>query len=299
MLLGNEIIPMTWHPMNRKPYEEKGYVFTGFKTIFYPKVVDVVDCSSGAKIPVQCDYCGMIYYPTVRNYEKVHNRGEKDCCVSCKGKKIKKTVQERYGVNNVVYLETVREQMKETCMKRYGTESPLENDSIYQKTKESVYVHYGVDNCSKVPEVVRKREATMREKYGYNYPLQNEEILKRSRETLYKNGSCPTSKKQIDLSKMLKEMYGNCELNYPCDKISLDCMLTIKGIKFDVEYDGWYWHKDKQNEDKRRDYFVESKGYKVLRIIAKKDILPTKEQIEKEIKFLLTTNKKFSKIVLE
>ena len=290
---------MAWHPSNKKAYEEKGYEFTGFKTLFHPKVSDVVKCSSGAKIPVQCDYCGEIYYPTARNYEKVYNRGEMDCCVSCKGKKIKKTVQERYGVDNVVYLESVREQMKETCIERYGTESPLENNLIYQKTQESLYVRYGVDNCSKMPKVVKKRESTMREKYGCNYPLQNEEILKKSRETLYKNGSCPTSKKQINLSEMLKEMYGNCELNYPCDKISLDCMLIIKGIKFDVEYDGWYWHKNKQEEDKRRDYFVESKGYKVLRIIAKKDILPTKKQIEKAVNFLLTTNKKFAKIVLE
>lgn len=34
-----------------------------------------------------------------------------------------------------------------------------------------------------------------------------------------------------------------------------------------IEYDGDYWHKDKKDIDKKRDSFLKSKGYKILRIL--------------------------------
>lgn len=61
---------MKWHPTNKIKYVSLGYEFTGFGEAFYAKAVDVLALSSGAKISVQYDYCGTIYYPTSRNYEK-------------------------------------------------------------------------------------------------------------------------------------------------------------------------------------------------------------------------------------
>ena len=88
MLLQDELIEIKWYPANKQRYKEKGYVFTKMKDSFFVKVKDVVECSDGAKIPVRCDYCGEIYYPTSRTYLINHNKGKEDCCVACKGKKI-------------------------------------------------------------------------------------------------------------------------------------------------------------------------------------------------------------------
>lgn len=299
MLLENEKVKMIWHPANKLIYENRGYIFTGYKTAFFPLVKDVVECSSGVKIPVKCDYCGKIYYPTSRNYNKVKERNEKDCCVSCKGKKIKATVKDKYGVDNVVYLESVQNKIKNTCLDRYGTESPLENKSIFNRTQETLYNKYGVKNCAYIQEVIDKRKETMQYRYGCDYPLQNEGILRKSLETLSKNGNCPTSSQQIELQEILYNMYGNCELNYPCDRSLLDCMIEVDGVKIDVEYDGWYWHKDKQDKDIKRDWFVKSQGYKIIRFIAIKNILPSIEQIQQSVDCLVNTNSNFIKIILE
>ena len=45
----------------------------------------------------------------------------------------------------------------------------------------------------------------------------------------------------------------------------------------------------------RRDYFVKSKGYKILRIISNNGI-PQEKEIEEKINILLNTDKYFEKI---
>lgn len=302
MLLKDNLVEMKWHPTNRVKYATRGYKFTAFGEKFYAKASDVLELSSGAKIPVQCDYCGKIYYPTSRNYEKSQLRKEKDCCVACKGKEIRATVQKKYGVNNVVELDEVRMKMKETCLSKYSVSSPLENEEIYQKTQDSFNSHYGTENGIKdlrsVPEIATRIENTNISKYGGKAPICSSEIRNKINQTMYENGTCKTSEKQLLLNQMIIDLYGNSELNYPCDKVSLDCMTIVNGIKIDIEYDGWYWHKDKQEEDKRRDFFVESKGYKVIRFIAYENRLPTEEELRNAIHKITTTSRKFTKVKL-
>lgn len=64
-----------------------------------------------------------------------------------------------------------------------------------------------------------------------------------------------------------------------------------------MEYDGWYWHRDKENEDRRRNYAVISEGYKVLRIKAARDI-PTNEELFNAINFLAYNECNFKEIKL-
>lgn len=302
MLDNNLLVELKWHPTNKEKYMRKGYVYTGMGEVFFAQPKDVLEISSGQKIPVICDFCGEIYYPTSRNYQKVKRRGEKDCCVSCKGKKIKTTVQERYGVSNIMQYKDVKEKHQEICLERFGTPSPLACKEIYNKTQESFNLHYGVKNgiadLRNIKELNDKLNKTNIERYGGISPFCSSEIRKEIRESLYNNGTCPTSKKQIELKDMIEQIYGNCELNYPCDQVSLDCMTIIDGTKIDVEYDGWYWHRDTKEKDKRRDFYVISQGYKVLRILAYKDRLPTKEEFVYNINALLNSNKNFKRIEL-
>lgn len=302
MFIENELIELRWQPANINKYSGKGYKYTKIGDVFFAKAKDVLELSSGMKIPVICDYCENIYYPTARNYSKHLKKGGKDCCFSCRSKKTKITVKSKYGVDNVAQVKEIKEKIEKTCLERYGTFSPLENKEIFEKTKKSFNQHYNVDNgiadLRKIKELNEKIIETNTTRYGGSSPFCSEKIRKEIRDTLYANGTCPTSKKQIQLREMIENIYGNCELNYPCDKLSLDCMVVINGTKIDIEYDGYYWHKDTQEKDKKRDYFVESQGYKVLRIVAYSDRLPTKEELVESINYLLTTNKKFNRIEL-
>lgn len=301
MLLEEELIEMTWAYPNRKKYEELGYVFTKPGDKFWAKAIDVFHCSCGVKIPVICDYCGEVYYPTARNYEKMRKHSNIDCCVSCKGKKIKNTVQNRYGVDSVALVEQFREKRRKTCQQKYGVNSPLECKNIYNKTRKSLEERYGISDIGQfrsTPEIADKIEKTNQLKYGGVSPFCSKEIRQKIRNSFYANGTCPTSKKQKELCEKIQKLYGNCVLNYPCDLVSLDCMAEIQGIKFDIEYDGWYWHKDRIEEDKRRNFFVGGQGYKIIRFLAFADRLPTDEEIVETINYLLTTNNKFIQIEL-
>lgn len=77
----------------------------------------------------------------------------------------------------------------------------------------------------------------------------------------------------------------------------MNCMVNINDSKIDVEYDGWYYHKDKQDYDNRRDIFVQSNGYKVLRIKGNYQI-PTEEQLQEAINYLVKGNL-YAKIILD
>lgn len=302
MFNSEEQIEMRWHPTNRDKYVAKGYVYTCVGDVFLARAEDVLELSSGAKIPVYCDYCGKQYWPTSRNYQKQRERSLKDCCVACKGKKIAMTLQDNYGVSNVMQIPEIKMKHQQTCVERYGATSPLASHEIYDKTQLSFNQHYGtqkgVAELRKIPELNQKIEHTNMIKYGGISPFCSDIVKRRVRETFYQNGTCPTSKKQIGLRDMIVQMFGNCELNYPCDKVSLDCMTIIDNIKIDIEYDGWYWHKDTQEQDKKRDYFVRSQGYKVLRIVAYDDRLPTEQELFEAINFLVDHNLPFYKIQL-
>lgn len=298
MLLENERIQMKWSKRNKGTYTRKGYdYFAG--EYFYPYVKDVVLCSTGAKIPVKCDYCGQIYYPTVKNYLKVKQRNEKDCCVSCKGRKIKATVQEKYGVENIALVPEILEKTKSTRRKKYNVDFPLQNHLIFQKTQESLMNNHGVTNAAYIVESQEKKKHTCKEKYGCDYVVQNKEIQKKIHQSYFNNGSAPVSKKQKELAILLNKMFGNCELNYPCGMLSLDCMVNIKEKLYDIEYDGWYWHKDRKIEDIKRAFYVESQGYIVIRFLAYANRIPTEEEILQTLEYLTTTNKTYTLVELK
>ena len=103
---------------------------------------------------------------------------------------------------------------------------------------------------------------------------------------------------ELKVFEMLKEKYSDkvVELNYIFSRSILDCALFINNIKIDIEYDGWYWHNPK--DDRRKDEYLKSKGWKVLRIRSGHKI-PTIEQLEIAIKKLTTTDKVFTTITLD
>lgn len=97
-----------------------------------------------------------------------------------------------------------------------------------------------------------------------------------------------TSSQQIKVKDMIEEMYPEChlELNYVLSSLFLDlCLFIDDEIKIDIEYDGSYWHKDSQ-KDRRRDEFVKSQGFKILRIRSG-HLLPSKEQLQEAIEKLV------------
>lgn len=171
----------------------------------------------------------------------------------------------------------------------------------HKKAAKSVKNIYGVDNVFKTDEVKKKSESTCLKKYNetrYQKTLEfRSSIAAKVCQGFYKNGTGPTSKPQNALRDALREIYGECELNYPCGRCCLDCMIVVDGIRIDVEFDGQHWHKD-EDKDRRRDEFVKSQGYKVLRILGNNEI-PSKEDLIEVVQKLVTTNSLYHRMTTD
>lgn len=266
-------------------YESKGYKIPKYwskkhKSFLMKRgtkiLVKTEDLTNGshALVQVRCDYCGKILSRSYKEYIRCHDNELGDCCHSCEGVKFKRTIQEKYGVSRVFDLPEVQQKIKTANNLKYGRD-------------------WGLQSL----EVREKIEKTMMDKYGVVHPLQKEEFLNKAMSTRCENMTNPTSKPQLKLSCILLQMYGNCEIEVPCDKCSLDCVILIDNQKIDVEYDGWYWHQD-TNRDRRRDNFVKSKGYKILRVKGNhQDLMPTQEQIDIAISQLLN-GKNYTEIIM-
>lgn len=173
----------------------------------------------------------------------------------------------------------------------------------YKKMEQSIKIKYGVDCVFQSEEVKDKIRKTNKEKYGVEYYSQTKECKMKVANTYLnhvKDNSIhvPTSSQQLEIFKMLKENYKTVELNYPCGRCFLDCMVEINNIKIDVEYDGIFWHTGKEDYDRRRNYYVISQGYKILRIKGKHKV-PNLEILKEAIDKLLKQENNFLEIYIE
>lgn len=87
------------------------------------------------------------------------------------------------------------------------------------------------------------------------------------------------------------------QLNYKCGRLSIDVALFYGGVKIAIEYDSWYWHKDKLNKDSTRDERLLEDGWRILRIKSENKI-PTDVDVKLAIWKLLAGNT-YAEIVLD
>ena len=77
---------------------------------------------------------------------------------------------------------------------------------------------------------------------------------------------------------------------------SLDIFIEVNGVKIDIEYDGSYWHQNQQ-KDIKRDKFLQSHGFKTLRVRSG-HLLPNEQELFDAIDYLVSTEHHFKEIVL-
>lgn len=249
------------------------------------------------------------------NFEKTYgvvNPFQLDMCKE----KSKATCIEKYGVLNPAQSDEIKDKIKAANMDRYGATCSLQSDEIKRKAQEMSMAKYGVKNVFELPEtqerirqtnaakygegniahtpeIAERIRATNFERYGVPYTTQVPEVIAKMRESLYQNGSVPSSKAEITMCALLHEMYGdvNCKDNYPVDRLNMDCLVDVDGVLIDFEYDGLYWHKDREDYDRRRNYYLIDKGYRIVRVKAnKKDDMPSKQQIQDAVDYLVKGN---------
>lgn len=201
--------------------------------------------------------------------------------------KMNKTVKERYGVDNVFQNEEIKKKSIITCNEKYGVDFYTQTEEQKEKQKKTNLIRYGFEFASQSPIIKDRIIKTNLKVYGVKHALQSPEIRNKGRVTLYKNGNAPTSKQQ----KYLHNLIGG-ELNYPIGQISLD--IAFPESKIAVEYDGGgHWlsiqcgtisEEEFKKREMNRNYFLYRNGWKLIRIVSKRDLLPHDEVINKLFK---------------
>lgn len=208
--------------------------------------------------------------------------------------KIVQTNLAKYGVTCAAQNEEIKQKIQKTCVERYGVKNVFELKEVQEKIRETNRERYGEGNIAHTPEISEKIKQTNLKRYGVEYSCQAPEVIAKIRQSLYRNGNVPSSGMERELCNLLHEMFGeeNCQDNFAVSRVNLDCLVNLEGNLLDFEYDGYYWHKDREEHDRKRDYFLRNRGYKVIRIKGNKrdNKMPTKEQIQEAVDYLVKGN---------
>jgi hypothetical protein len=185
--------------------------------------------------------------------------------------KTKKTSKERYG--GIGYTSSYAVKGIKTTIKKYGVNNIMKSEEGKELFKESLLKKHGVDNPLRNPEIAKKVSET---KKGVPSKLKGktyEEILGPERtaeriEELRISGAigCSMTPRisgpQLKLYEEVKQQYPTAVLEYPVGGFCID--IAVPDLKLAFEYDGEYWHQDKE-KDKKRDKVLNSLGWIVER----------------------------------
>lgn len=163
--------------------------------VFQPKSSSAKYCSPNHM--KECAECGDEFSLRSSDYSR------RNLCNKCSRKqsvkKQKKTMIQRYGVDNPMKSEEIREKARETSMEKYGREHYTQTEEYRERVRESNLEKYGVEHTFQREDVMKKisesreklddelinekRRATVHAKYGVEYVSQSEESKKKVRET--------------------------------------------------------------------------------------------------------------------
>lgn len=122
---------------------------------------------------------------------------KKECIAKSRKEKRDKTNLEKYGDTNYnnpnkakeTYLEKYgdykshTEKIKKTMLERYGVDNPAKSKEIYDKIRKTNLERYGVETPFESKEIQDKFKKTMNEKYGTNWAMESEELKNKMMKT--------------------------------------------------------------------------------------------------------------------
>ena len=217
--------------------------------------------------------------------------------------KYKNTMLSKYGVEHNSHLPDYRKKFHNTCLERYGEaywkqfaeksrnsfrektgyDSPMQMPEIKEKSKQTCFEKYGYEYVLQVPEIKEKSKQTCIEHYGVDNPSKSLKHRAKVVRTFYKNGTITTSKQQLYIYYLYKHMNNNVELNYPVAYYSTDICLPEEKIVVEVDFGGHnlsvklgtFTQEEFNQREIIRDKVIKKEGYKIVRIISAKDLLPS------------------------
>jgi len=168
----------------------------------------------------------------------------KYCCKKCSSEhqkdktlvnnrmeKTRKTMLEKYGVENPSQSDEIQNKREQTFLNKYGSTCSFTSPSISEKIKNSVQSKYKCDNVFANEVVKQKIRETNFKKYGSNTPSKSKTVIEKAKRTnLERYGVTSTAQRTCvknDLKlKTLSEAFNNL-LNNPIRNNNCSPLFTI------------------------------------------------------------------------
>jgi len=170
--------------------------------------------------------------------------------------KMKKTVMDRYGVENIMHHEESKNRMVEslntsiskrgdeilekrrsTCIERYGAESHMHVPEIAKKVQESHLKRTGYRSPLQNPQSILKYMQTCMDRYGVENPYTDREIRDKARQTHFERYGVTHPNQREDLTKYLDdkdfvhELYYEYGISGACDILGCSNATFYRAMK--------------------------------------------------------------------
>jgi hypothetical protein len=276
----DKFVTIKGHPRNFSFYKNLGYSPEIGKE--FDVTPNHIKPGSPVIINCKCDNCDLKISMEYRFYfSYTKGLSEPYYCISCKSIKSKKTNITKYGFDNPMKSDLVKNTLKKSIMNKYGVSHYSKTDEYKDKYKKTCINKYGVDNISKLDTIkgliseIKFKELNSIDKHrnviseDYNIleylPGRNFKILHRECNSEFsifigtlndrtRNGNIictncnPVDKlssgRELELSNFLKEY--NIEFisnSYEIiPPLSLDIYIPDLNLAF--EFNGVYWHSE-------------------------------------------------------
>lgn len=207
-----------------------------------------VDVRSDPYVMTCSKECKYIYASQQHDYAK----GMENC---------RKSLMEKYGVDNVAAIPGVQEKMKATSRAKYGCDWYTQTEAYRESVKQSSLEKYGVDHFLKSPELREKMIEGVRKKYGVDNVFQSVQIKERTKQTLVKKygseyvsqiaefkSKATKNARKSKLEQRICALLDNYEIEYvqhyfiKQDNHSHEFDFFIPKYKLLVDADGLYYH---------------------------------------------------------
>lgn len=184
-------------------YKKLGYPAKYKETI----TVDIKDLTLGSItiVEVECDYCNDIKNVQYISYNKNIKTLGLFSCVKCRKHKVKQICINKYGVDNVSKLESVKIKKENTCMKNYSVKNPSHSADILKKIGDSLENKFGVRHALQNKEILNQAQKTTEERFGVKNALKNITLLEKSKQTCLKNHGVEFTMQSPILKEIIKK----------------------------------------------------------------------------------------------
>ena len=124
----------------------------------------------------------------------------------------KRTNLEKYGVENISQLQSIKDKKEQRALEKYGCKNVSQSKAIKDKIKQTNLERYGVENAAQSKEVQAKIKKTNLEKYGVESAVLSKEVQDKIKQTnleRYGHESATKSEKvQNKIKQTNLERYG-------------------------------------------------------------------------------------------